>query len=71
MLLVLETKAAAAEAACTVTDLAMRPAAARPSAERSASSATSATRAPPIVMAPTTDVLYDFIGRALCGLELF
>jgi len=23
------------------------------------------------VMAPTTDVLYDFIGRALCGMELF
>ena len=25
----------------------------------------------PIVMAPTTDQAYDFIGRALCGLELF
>jgi alkylation response protein AidB-like acyl-CoA dehydrogenase len=23
------------------------------------------------VMAPTTDVLLDFIGRALCGMELF
>ncbi|MBA3250184.1 MAG: acyl-CoA/acyl-ACP dehydrogenase, partial [Geodermatophilaceae bacterium] len=23
------------------------------------------------VMAPTSDVLYEFLGRALCGLELF
>lgn len=23
------------------------------------------------VMAPTSDVLYDFSGRALCGMELF
>jgi len=25
----------------------------------------------PIVMAPTSDQAYDFIGRALCGLEVF
>jgi alkylation response protein AidB-like acyl-CoA dehydrogenase len=24
-----------------------------------------------LVMAPTTDVLYDFIGKAVCGLPLF
>ena len=23
------------------------------------------------VMAPTSDVLHDFIGRALCGMDLF
>ena len=23
------------------------------------------------VMAPTSDALYDFVGRALCGMELF
>ncbi len=23
------------------------------------------------VMAPTSDVLYDFYGRAMCGMELF
>jgi hypothetical protein len=23
------------------------------------------------VMAPTSDVLHDFIGKALCGMELF
>ncbi|MEO6062198.1 MAG: hypothetical protein ABIQ99_09690, partial [Thermoflexales bacterium] len=23
------------------------------------------------VMAPTTDVLYDFIGKAVCGMPLF
>ena len=43
-------------------------AAAPPSARRSASSATSATPGPPSVMAPTTDALYDFIGRIACGL---
>ena len=46
-------------------------AAARRSARRSASSACSATRARRSVMAPTTDVLYDFIGKAVCGLPLF
>ena len=25
----------------------------------------------PVVMAPTSDVAYEFIGRALCGLEVF
>ena len=25
----------------------------------------------PIVMAPTTDQALDFIGRALCGMEVF
>ena len=24
-----------------------------------------------LVMAPTTDVLYDFIGKAVCGMPLF
>ena len=23
------------------------------------------------VMAPTSDVLYDFVGKAICGMELF
>jgi alkylation response protein AidB-like acyl-CoA dehydrogenase len=25
----------------------------------------------PIAMAPTTDQAYEFIGRALCGMEVF
>jgi alkylation response protein AidB-like acyl-CoA dehydrogenase len=68
---VLEVKAAAAEAATAVTDLAMRVcggAAFRKEAgvERQFRDARAAT-----VMAPTTDALYDFIGRALCGMDLF
>jgi alkylation response protein AidB-like acyl-CoA dehydrogenase len=68
---VLEAKAAAGEAATTVTDLGMRVcggAAFRKEVgiERLFRDARAAT-----VMAPTTDVLYDLIGRALCGLPLF
>lgn len=68
---VLEVKAAAAEAATEVTDLAMRVcggAAFRKEVgvERHFRDARAAT-----VMAPTTDVLYDFIGKAMCGMPLF
>jgi alkylation response protein AidB-like acyl-CoA dehydrogenase len=71
MLRVLEVKAAAGEAAIEVTDLAMRVcggAAFRKEVgvERHFRDARAAT-----VMAPTTDALYDFIGKAVCGLPLF
>ncbi len=71
MLRVLEVKAAAGETATEVTDLAMRVcggAAFRKEVgvERNFRDARAAT-----VMAPTTDVLYDFIGKAVCGLPLF
>ena len=71
MLRVLEVKAAAGEASTEVTDLAMRicgGAAFRKEVgvERHFRDARAAT-----VMAPTTDVLYDFIGKAVCGLPLF
>lgn len=71
MLRVLEIKAAAGEASTEVTDLAMRVcggAAFRKDGgvERHFRDARAAT-----VMAPTTDVLYDFIGKAVCGLPLF
>ncbi|HZQ98110.1 MAG TPA: acyl-CoA dehydrogenase family protein [Chloroflexota bacterium] len=71
MLLVLESKASAAEAALDVTETAMRACggaafARRLSVERHMRDAHAAG-----VMAPTTDHLYDFIGRALCGMELF
>jgi alkylation response protein AidB-like acyl-CoA dehydrogenase len=71
ILRVLEVKAASAEAATTVTDLAMRVcggAAFRKEAgvERRFRDARAAT-----VMAPTTDALYDFVGRAICGIDLF
>jgi alkylation response protein AidB-like acyl-CoA dehydrogenase len=71
MLRVLESKAAAGEAANEVLDLAMRVcggAAFRKEVgvERYFRDARAAG-----VMAPTTDVLYDFIGKAVCGLPLF
>jgi alkylation response protein AidB-like acyl-CoA dehydrogenase len=71
MLRVLECKAAAGEASTEVTDLAMRicgGAAYRQEVgvERYFRDARAAG-----VMAPTTDVLYDFIGKAVCGLPLF
>jgi isovaleryl-CoA dehydrogenase len=69
-LLVLEVKAAAAEAASDAADLALR-----------ACGGTAFRKESPVerlfrdsraarVMAPTTEALYDFIGRALCGLPL-
>ncbi len=71
MLRVLESKAAAGESAGVVTDLAMRVcggAAFRKDVgvERIFRDARAA-----LVMGPTTDVLYDFIGKAVCGLPLF
>ncbi len=71
LLRVLEVKAAAGEAATQVTDLGMRVcggAAFRKEVgvERFFRDARAAT-----VMAPTTDVLYDFIGKAACGMPLF
>lgn len=71
MLRVLEVKAAAADSALAVTDIAMRVcggAAFRKELglERLFRDARAAH-----VMAPTTDVLYDFIGKAITGLPLF
>jgi alkylation response protein AidB-like acyl-CoA dehydrogenase len=70
MLRVLEVKAVAAEAAIAVTDLAMKVcggAAFRKELgiERRFRDARAAR-----VMAPTTDALLDFVGRAICGLPL-
>jgi alkylation response protein AidB-like acyl-CoA dehydrogenase len=71
MLRVLECKAAAGESADEVLGLAMRVcggAAFRKEAgvERCFRDGRAAS-----VMAPTTDVLYDFIGKAVCGMSLF
>jgi alkylation response protein AidB-like acyl-CoA dehydrogenase len=71
LLRILEVKAAAGETVTEVTDLAMRVcggAAFRKEVgvERYFRDARAAT-----VMAPTTDVLYDFIGKVACGLPLF
>ncbi|HBP23428.1 MAG TPA: acyl-CoA dehydrogenase [Planctomycetes bacterium] len=71
MLRVLESKAAAGETALEVTDLAMRVCGGQAfrkdvGVERLFRDARAAS-----VMAPTTDQLYDFIGKAVCGLDLF
>jgi alkylation response protein AidB-like acyl-CoA dehydrogenase len=71
MLLVLESKAAAAEAALYVTDLAMRIGGGacfsrHLSVERNFRDARAGA-----VMAPTTDVLHDFIGKSLLNMPLW
>lgn len=71
MLMVLESKANASETAMTVTDLGMRTCggaafSGQLGLERQFRDARAMG-----VMAPTTDVLHDFIGRALCEMELF
>ncbi|MGH9131200.1 MAG: acyl-CoA dehydrogenase family protein [Acidimicrobiales bacterium] len=70
VLRVLEVKAAASEAALAVTDLAMKVCGGSAfrkelGVERRFRDARAAR-----VMAPTTDALYDFVGRALCGMPL-
>jgi alkylation response protein AidB-like acyl-CoA dehydrogenase len=70
MLAVLQSKAGAAETALQVTDLAMRTCGGAAfsrhlGVERNFRDARAAS-----VMAPTTDVLYDFIGKSLLGLPL-
>ncbi|MEZ4654050.1 MAG: acyl-CoA dehydrogenase family protein [Candidatus Eisenbacteria bacterium] len=71
MLRVLECKACAADTATEVLGLLMRVAGgaayrADVGVERYFRDAQAAT-----VMAPTTDALHDFIGKAICGLDLF
>jgi len=71
MLRVLESKAAAGETAVEVLDLAMRVCGGQAfrrdvGVERFFRDGRAAG-----VMAPTTDQLYDFIGKAVCGMDLF
>ncbi len=71
MLRVLECKAASGEAAAQVLETAMRVCGGLAfrkdvGVERRFRDARAA-----LVMAPTSDQLYDFIGRAVCGMELF
>ena len=70
-LLVLEAKASATEAAVEVTDLAMRTCGGAAFAGAHGLERMYRDARAPIVMAPTTDQAYDFIGRALCGMEVF
>jgi alkylation response protein AidB-like acyl-CoA dehydrogenase len=70
-LMVLEAKAAATEAAVTVTDLAMRTCGGAAFGGAHGIERMFRDARAPIVMAPTSEQAYDFIGRALCGLEVF
>jgi alkylation response protein AidB-like acyl-CoA dehydrogenase len=70
-LLVLETKAAATEAAVAVTDGAMRACGGAAFGGAHGLERLFRDARASIVMAPTSDQAYDFIGRALCGLEVF
>ena len=70
-LMVLEAKAAATEAAVAVTDLAMRTCGGAAFGGAHGLERMFRDARAPIVMAPTSDQAYDFIGRALCGLEVF
>jgi alkylation response protein AidB-like acyl-CoA dehydrogenase len=70
-LMVLEAKAASTEAAVTVTELAMRTCGGAAFGGAHGIERLFRDARAPIVMAPTSDQAYDFIGRALCGLEVF
>ncbi len=68
---VLESKAAAGEAAIEVTDLAMRVCGGAAYSKAVGVERVFRDARAALVMAPTTDALYDFIGKAVCGLPLF
>ena len=70
-LLVLESKAVGAEAAISVTDTGMRTCGGAAFSGESAVGRCFRDSRAAAVMAPTTDVINEFIGRALCGMELF
>jgi isovaleryl-CoA dehydrogenase len=69
-LLVLEVKAAAGEAAADAADLALRAGGGAAFRKESVVERLFRDSRAARVMAPTTDALYDFVGRALCGLPL-
>ena len=69
--LVLEAKAVATEAAAEVSELAMRTCGGAAFGGAYGIERLYRDARAPIVMAPTSDQAYDFIGRALCGLEVF
>lgn len=71
MLYVLASKAAAAETAIHVTDLGMRACGGAAFSKHLGLERAFRDARAMSVMAPTSDVLYDFVGKALCGMELF
>jgi alkylation response protein AidB-like acyl-CoA dehydrogenase len=71
LLALLESKAAAAEAALQVTDHAMRICGGAAFGRRLAVERNFRDARAGAVMAPTTDVLYDFVARVILGMPLF
>jgi alkylation response protein AidB-like acyl-CoA dehydrogenase len=71
MLRVLECKAAAGEASTEVLDTAMRVCGGAAFRKEVAVERYFRDTRAAGVMAPTTDLLYDFIGKAVCGMDLF
>jgi alkylation response protein AidB-like acyl-CoA dehydrogenase len=71
MLWCLGTKAQAAEAALEVTDLGMRACGGAAFSKQLGLERIFRDARAMSVMAPTSDVLHDFVGKALCGMELF
>ncbi len=68
---VLAVKAGGNETALSVTDTAMRVCGGAAFSEHLGIERSFRDARAGYVMAPTSDVLYEFLGRALCGLELF
>jgi alkylation response protein AidB-like acyl-CoA dehydrogenase len=71
MMRVLECKAAAGETATQVLDIAMRVCGGAAFRKETGIERYFRDTRAISVMGPTTDVLYDFVGKAACGLELF
>lgn len=69
-LLVLEVKAAASEAAVTVTEIGMRACGGAAFSKHLGLERLFRDARAAVVMAPTTDQAHEFIGRALCGMEV-
>jgi alkylation response protein AidB-like acyl-CoA dehydrogenase len=70
-LMVLEAKASGTETAAAVTEMAMRTCGGAAFGGAHGLERLFRDARAPIVMAPTSDVAYEFIGRALCGMEVF
>jgi len=70
-LMVLESKTSAAESAVKVTEIGMRACGGAAFARHVGVDRLFRDARAAIVMAPTTDHTHEFIGRALCGMELF
>jgi alkylation response protein AidB-like acyl-CoA dehydrogenase len=71
MLHVLAIKASSSETAVQCTDLAMRACGGAAFSKHLGLERTFRDARAAVVMAPTTDALNDFVGRALCGMPLF